>query len=647
MMNRTVAKATAAVVALAVCAGGWFGGNAAAAEVPGGDEAAAGTGAATTVETAPGTAEETTPGTTAEPEPKAATVPGTTADAGATAQAAPAMPVSAAATRVWFYVGRTEAFVNGVSTTLLSPANSYNGKMYVPVKFLGETFGFPVVYDSATNSISLTAGSTDVWIDLTNRSTLVGGLPDLFQPTFVISPEGKLMAQLTWIMDRIGATYSYDSLLGRVEVIYAPWTPELPTALNSKPIAKFTFGKDTYKIGEKVNYINLSYDAEGDGIAYVYWTNAQEAFFTSGRHEVSLQVEDSKGNRSAPVSRTITIENETMFTPVQFQMHHARLQSFVKLTAAEIASHFRNVRTLPLSKTTSYARTLLVSNSPETIAEYGVLYRDTVSGKARLYANHVNAMDKDVQFAILLTNNGREPVTVDTTTQGEVYPSTFVHLIGYQASVDFLDGDANKPRLTIQPGQTAAYAYLPRMTKGQGINLIYDVDTSGETVVTFAAMSPGTPLTQRFEGKELEYNGHVRGTFPVSEITLTAAASTLPGTARFTIGGNESDEYVSGYDAFRRQPVVNYGNYGVIYRIRVNQPGKTAVAMLARGGAFKGPLKINGEMVLAPVSGVITALDGVFMLYRTGGNEPFLDIEITPPAGSHLPIDIVLYPLES
>jgi PKD repeat protein len=569
---------------------------------------------------------------------------------GAASAASAASASSSAAMKVWLYVNKPEAFVNGQQTLLTSPATvSPNGKMYVPVKFLGDTFGLPVVFDEATNTIAVTAGKTNVVIDLTARTALIDGMPSPMEPTFLISKEGKLMAQLTWFMDRIGASYEYDGLLNRVEVNYQPpveWNPELPSSVSGKPVAKFTFGKDSYKKGELVKYIDLSYDVEGDGIKWVTWEGKKDAFFDAGKHKVKLKVEDSQGNVSEWFEKEITITDETMYTPVEFQMQHAKLQSFVNLSKSDLSKYITSATKLPMASIRDESRKLLMSDSPEAIVEYGVLYRDQVDGKARLYANHINEMDSDVQFAIIATNEGTEPVTIDTTRQGEVYPSTFINLIGYQASVDFLVGDVNKPTLTVEPGESKAYAYLPKLTKGQGINLIYDVETSDELTFTFAAMIPNDPMEAALTYKELPYSGHVRGTFPISEVRLETDARGVAGTKKFSIGDNVDDKFVQGYDVFREQTVENTGNYGVVYHIRIKNPGKSAVMMLARGGIYKGPMKINGEMVLAPASGVITALDGVFMLHRTTGDESYVDIELTPPAGSYFPIDIVLYPIK-
>ena len=67
---------------------------------------------------------------------------------------------------------------------------------------------------------------------------------------------------------------------------------------------------------------------------------------------------------------------------------------------------------------------------------------------------------------------------------------------------------------------------------------------------------------------------------------------------------------------------------------------------VAKGGIFKGPFKINGDIRLVPQSGVLTAFDGMQILAKTTGKEDALDIEFSPPAGSAFPVDLIFYPLD-
>jgi hypothetical protein len=67
--------------------------------------------------------------------------------------------------------------------------------------------------------------------------------------------------------------------------------------------------------------------------------------------------------------------------------------------------------------------------------------------------------------------------------------------------------------------------------------------------------------------------------------------------------------------------------------------------LIAKGGLFKGPFVIDGQFMMAPASGVISAFQSVQILARTTGTEDSFDLEFTPPAGSAFPIDLIFYPL--
>jgi hypothetical protein len=114
---------------------------------------------------------------------------------------------------------------------------------------------------------------------------------------------------------------------------------------------------------------------------------------------------------------------------------------------------------------------------------------------------------------------------------------------------------------------------------------------------------------------------------------------------KLQFGNDKSDPFLKGYDAVLKTPATNYGNWGVKYQVHLKNPPKMAVMLMAKGGIFKGPVKINGEIVLVPQSGVLSAFDGVIMLGHTTGKEETLDIEFSPPGASNLPVDIILYPM--
>ncbi|WP_028548983.1 stalk domain-containing protein [Paenibacillus sp. UNC451MF] len=560
---------------------------------------------------------------------------------------ASAQSVASTSTYVLLYVDKAEAFLNGKQVTLDSPATIIKDKMFVPAKFLGDAMGLKVEWNDKTRQIEMATPGFNIVLDSDRKAVWINGVLEPFDSVAAISPEGRLLIKLTWLADYMGARYTYNDELRRVEIIHTktPTGIYIPNSGNSKPVAKFSFAKDTYKIGEPVKYVDLSYDPDAEGIAKFEWTGNNEAFFNPGTYPVTLTVWDAHGNKSEPYTRNIVISNETYLSAIEYPIYTKPPGSFIKADWSMLWGNFWNLPQLAKQVTTDSSRKLLVSDSPEEFTEKGILYQDKVNGKGRLYADHVNGTKEKVTMAILAKNTTNKPVTIKTTNKGEVWPSVYANLIGNEASVDFLMNDPRNDEMVIPANQTLIYSQMPEFYPGQGVNLFYDVETDGEIQFSFVAtdqISQNT-LTQL---PLLPFTGHVRGTFPVSEVKWNIDASSFTTPSRIIIGDGETDPFQPGYDPMRKQNVTNDGNYGVVYKIHSDKPRKMAIMILAYGGVFKGPFKINGEMHLVPQSGVLTAFDGMQILAKTTGNEKSLDIEFTPPAGSAFPIDLIFYPLD-
>ncbi|MUG71350.1 MULTISPECIES: copper amine oxidase N-terminal domain-containing protein [Paenibacillus] len=553
--------------------------------------------------------------------------------------------VSSGTTYVLLYLNKAEAFLNGEQVTLDAPATIIKDKMFVPAKFLGDAFGMKVEWNEQTRMIEMETPNAQILLDSDNKSVWINGYWMRFEDAAAIV-NGRLMVKLTWLADYMGARYTYNDELKRVEVLYVK-TPQgiyIPDTGNSKPVAKFSFGKSVYKIGEPIKYVDLSYDPDAEGIAKFDWKGRQEAIFTPGTYPVTLTVEDIHGNRSEPYTRYLVIGKETYLNEVEYPIYRSPVGSFIKTNWSVLWSNFHELPELPKQVTEDKSRKLLVSDSPETFEQQGILYQDTIEGKGRLYADHINGTNEKVTMAILAKNMTDKPVTVRTTNKGEVWPSVYANLIGNEATVDFLLGDPLNEKLTIPPNQTFVYKQMPDFYPGQGVNLFYDVETDGLVQFSFIASSQisQNSLTLPL----LPFNGHVRGSFPVSEVQWNIDATTFTSPSRLIVGDGKIDPFQPGYDTIRMQQVNNDGNYGVVYKIHADKPRKMAVMILPKGGVFKGPFKINGEIRLVPESGVITAFDGMQILAKTTGTEEALDIEFSPPAGSAFPIDLIFYPLD-
>jgi PKD repeat protein len=554
--------------------------------------------------------------------------------------------ISASSSLITLYVDKQEAFINTERIQLEAPATIIQDKMFVPAKFLGDAMGFNVEWDSVTRNVYMQPPGYDILLNSDNKTVTINGIEDNFDSVAAIV-NGKLLVKLTWVADYMGAQYTYNDELRRVEIIFVRY-PEgiyIDKASNSRPVAKFTTAKPTYRKGEPVKYVDLSYDPDAEGIAYYDWVGKEEAFFAPGKHKVSLTVQDRHGHISRVFTDYITVVDETYLTEVEYPIYMKPVGGYIKTNWSILYTHFNNLPQLPKKVEESTDRPLLVSDSPEEFTERGILYQDKVNGKARLYADHINATKQTMTLGILATNHTDKPVTIRTTNKGEVWPSIYANLIGSEASVDFLLNKTYDEKLVIPPNQTYIYVQMPNFYPGQGANLFYDIETDGELQISFVATEKITQNTIK-ELPLLAYNGHVRGTFPVSEIKWEVDGSSIKKPSIISIGDNKTDPFVKGYDVMRKENVENGGNYGVVYKIHVKDPSKMTLMILARGGVFKGPFKINGEFVPVPLSGVLTAFDGMEVLARTTGEEESLDIEFTPPAGSAFPVDLIFYPLE-
>jgi hypothetical protein len=554
--------------------------------------------------------------------------------------------ISTSSSTILMDVDKTDAFVQGQKIELEVPSTILaDNKMYVPAKFLGDAMDFTVKWDDASRTIRMAPPGYEIMLDSDHRKVTINGVDTPFDSVAAIV-RGKLLVKLTWVTDYMGASYTFDDALRRVTILYTPHPESLYIEKdgNSRPVAKFATAKLSYRIGEPVSYVDLSYDPDAEGLRYT-WQNRQEAFFAPGQYQVSLQVMDQHGHTSDSFTYPVTVRNEAFLTQAEYPFYMSPPGSLIQTNWGIPWSRFDELPALAKTVTNPTDRKLLVSNSPQDIMEKGILYQDQVNGKARLYANHTNGTSRKMTFAILVTNKTDKPVTVQTTHKATVTSSVYENLVGSQAAADLLINKDYDDKIVVPANKTLVYAQVPNLSPGEVVNNFYDIATDGELHVTFVADDELTQstLTGLFV---LPKTNQARGTFPLTELNWNIQTATLNKVYIATIGDNKTDPFIKGMDATIKQEAVNTGNFGVVYKIHADKPRKMAVMVLARGGIFKGSFKVNGEMVSVPGTGVMTALDGMRVIGRTTGKEDALDIEFTPPVGSVLPVDLVFYPLD-
>ncbi|MFD2116739.1 stalk domain-containing protein [Paenibacillus yanchengensis] len=557
-----------------------------------------------------------------------------------------AAKVTSGTSYVLFQIDKKEVFLNGEIHTLNAAPFVQGGSTYVPAKFLGDAFGMDVTWDAAAKEITLKTPSHLIIFNNGKEKLTVNGKAVPFGDGGKIV-NGSLMIKLTWLSEYMNAKYTYNHDVRTVEVIYngTPNGVYDPDKKNSTPIAKFAFAKDTYRKGEPIKYVNLSYDPDGDGLQ-LKWEGKQDAFFEAGTYPITLTVTDKSGNISKSFTRNVEITDEHYLSELEFPIYQLPVGGIVKTNWNIINKHYSNFPDLSKTVTNDTSRSLLMSDSPETFYQTGILYQDIINGKGRLYADHFNGTGETVGFAILATNTTDEPITVRTTRQGEVFPSIYANLIGSEAMVDFLLDEMKPETMVVPPFQTFIYKQFPKFDPKQGVNLMYDLETDGDLTFTFAAAKEVSE--DMLKMPKLPFEGHIRGTFQIAgfDWDIDMAANPISKPHKLVLGDGKVDLHYPGYDPQSGVDTVLKSNYGTIYKINIKNPEKMAVMLLPRAGVFKGPFKVNGEIVKVPSTGTLTAFNGMSILAKTTGEEDMLTLEYSPPANSSFPIHIIFYPLE-
>jgi len=304
---------------------------------------------------------------------------------------------------------------------------------------------------------------------------------------------------------------------------------------------------------------------------------------------------------------------------------------------------------------------LLFSDSPEMVKKCGVMYRDIVVGNVRLFFHHVNDTKSPKRLAIVLRNVGIRPVEVNVGRKGVSDPSLDWLGAGKSAQSRYFKGNKEFD-FTLKPGEK--HEFLTG-TKGQIFNPqelvtgIVDFNFSRKVEISFMMIPVGTAFSAAVSAYDIlppdigEYV--LRGTFPNAD-SHVSLSDTFNNEKRdiwgITLADNEEDPYVVGIDATRDKPVVNYGNYGVVYDLAYKTKGdeETVLRFNPWGGTFAGVclLKNNDETIEVNVPngrmyfGDKRPTENMILAKVVGKTDG--KVFFSPPGSSNLPIRIFFAP---
>ncbi|VBB05459.1 Hypothetical protein LUCI_0669 [Lucifera butyrica] len=336
----------------------------------------------------------------------------------------------------------------------------------------------------------------------------------------------------------------------------------------------------------------------------------------------------------------------------------------ITLTGPALAAGLNNIDVLKLPEwpvlTSSYGGTLLLSDSPETAPADGILYQDTVSGNVRLFVYNVNGTSKPKKIVVLLENSGPKNAHVIVYQHGFAGPSENYMDVGKTAQADYLAG-GGLYRTEVPAGDSA---YLDRhlndvvVKPNMLINGIYDFLTDRPVKVS-VLMLPVHADAGRYirHAKILPADAqHLRGTFEGPNRLLIPEQVYNPADKQMfalTLADNKIDRYLTGVDATDGSPVVNYGNYGVMYKLFIpsDYPGKMAFFLNPRGGSYAGFIGLKYRHVklpsIATPSGRLALGDEKMTDFAPVGvyeGGQSLWFTFSPPGASNLPVKLIVIP---
>lgn len=441
-------------------------------------------------------------------------------------------------------------------------------------------------------------------------------------------------------------TYSVVDANGRTSDPYTATINVLKP--NEALMANFVTDKEQYKMGEPITYTDNSSDPDGDTIT-VTWTNKAQAFFTPGPKVISLTATDSHGAVNT-FEKTIIITEEQLYNEEDFNRLFAVPGTAFKFDGTPVPT-WPNLN----YATSSEPFTLIRSNSPETVFSEGVLYRETATGATRFLIHHKNNLSINTKVYVIATNDNMYPATITTQYSGFGGPSSFAELTGQKSVTRYwesmLNGSSYK-QTVIQPGQSVSIlTELNTIAMKPNDNVSMQADMYSDLAVTYSVMMidankepisslPLTPILPR-DGV------HNRGTYPDS--TRLINVSDLVGTspARLVIGDNNNDPNLLGLDALTGLQETNLGNFGVLYKIRLERvAANTLITFNPRGGNYMGTVLVNGNQVVqVPNEKSLGSSDLNSVVYRTYDYEGPVEILFTPASGSNLSVNFLFTPL--
>ncbi|MFC4804749.1 copper amine oxidase N-terminal domain-containing protein [Filifactor villosus] len=524
-------------------------------------------------------------------------------------------------------LNKKEAVLNGQEVQMPEPPIVRENTTLLPLKFFVDNFGLNVSYDPQKKEVVVTeelqGGTPPVAdfefvqseyiqgqnIEIIDKSTFFDGdrmiakefaLSDA--PTATFNDVNKLVENLQ------AGTYE---VLYRVQgrrKVWSEWVTKPLLLQRNQPPTITDVHVDNTDIGR----------GEGFGITYTQvnepweritdeiWTYRHEnqdvskaakakpeKLFSPGKYFITLQLKDAFGNVSEPYEIEVQVGTRIVQTQLQYFANsegviNTPLENFNGTNYLEL---FKELDTLRFEDKPGL---LIMSDSPENVYDYGILYEETVTPqRGRLLTYHVNKIPEPKSngagVVVIVQNMDVSPVSFHLEQTGMKGPSTDPHEVGGKVLETHFSATSQWETTMIDVGASAIVYDSRQHLKWKQNNLISmlsEFETSGAVKIIVAAFGPSTQVEHLPLLAYQPRDQHPRGTFNVIE---RATFVNVPGAqASSILLGKNSEEWVRGIDSITNEITENRGNYGIEYKITVTPQEDTLLFVNCRGGAFRG-----------------------------------------------------------
>lgn len=287
------------------------------------------------------------------------------------------------------------------------------------------------------------------------------------------------------------------------------------------------------------------------------------------------------------------------------------------------------------------AQTLLYSNDPESIREYGTLYEGVVEegGPVRLFYHHQNRMGRPVVFQVHLLNPHSEPASVQVI-EGRAGPFIEPMQCGHRAGQLFMAAAAqDSGYITQVPPHGSRAIYVERIPHPETVSGIYSFRlTSGGPLVAQISTA-AEPAAPEIRDDVLETAREEPHTYPSPQKEEHYEYS-VGSQWTFIHMGRKA---ITGKTANRKL----FGNYGVLYDLSVDLINPTdeertvRVMMAPEAGWARGVFVIDGKLIEAPQ--LAPPAEAVLWSVKLAPKEQRrVSIQGMPVGGSSYPVSLVV-----